>query len=400
MEMDSRQINDLQKITDSYTSLSELADKLRSDYLEVSDQYERQTRQLEDINRQVTDALASNSRLTAYLNIILECLDAGVIVFDTEGLIGLFNESAERLTRIPRDEAIGHYYGELFSGDEHSTTNALLQSAESGVRGEKWFGEQPVGYSSSKILDDTGKCLGVVEILYDMAAEKKLRETIRQVSALAALGEMSAIVAHQVRNPLAGVLGFADLLTRDLPPEHPSAPLAAKISQGAREVNRIITNLLDFTRETRPEYREIDLVKFLRDVLGTIHEQPFATNLQTELACDIDSLMYRFDPLLFRQVIYNIAENASQSMEPDGGLLRLSLTRPDHKQLILTFTDSGKGFAEKDAENLFKPFYTTKRNGTGLGLAIVKKVIDFHSGTIQAESKPGEGAVFTINFPL
>jgi PAS domain S-box-containing protein len=400
MEMDRRQLNDLQKITDSYASLSELADKLRADYLDVSDQFEKQTLQLEDINRQVTDALASNSRLSAYLNIILECLDVGVIVFDTEGVVSLFNESAEKLTGIPRDQAMGHYYRDLFIGDEHSTTITLLKSGENRVRGEKWFGEQPIGYSSSKILDDTGTCLGVVEILYDMAAEKKLRETIRQVSALAALGEMSAIVAHQVRNPLAGVLGFADLLTRDLPPEHPSAPLAAKISQGAREVNRIITNLLDFTRKTRPEYREMDLVKFMRDVVETIREQPFAPNLKTELSCDVDSLMYRFDPLLFRQVIYNIAENAVQSMEPEGGLLRLSLTRSENKHIILTFADSGRGFAEEEAENLFKPFYTTKRNGTGLGLSIVKKIIDFHNGIIRAESKPGEGAVFTINLPL
>jgi PAS domain S-box-containing protein len=400
MEMDGRQLNDLQKITDSYASLSELAGKLRTDYLEVSEQFEKQTQQLEDINRQVTDALTSNSRLSAYLKIILECLDAGVIVFDNEGVISLFNESAERLTGKLREQAIGYNYRELFSGDEHSTTSNLLQSKENRVRGEKWFSEQPVGYSSGKIFDETGLCLGVVEILYDLSAEKKLRETIRHVSALAALGEMSAIVAHQVRNPLAGVLGFADLLNRDLPSDHPSAPLAAKISQGAREVNRIITNLLDFTKKTKPDYRELDLVKFMTDIINSIPEQPFASRLQTKWSCELDSLLYRFDPLLFRQMVYNIAENAAQAMEPNGGILRLSLMQSDDKRIVLEFADSGKGFSDEDAENIFKPFYTTKTNGTGLGLAVVKKVIDFHNGTIQANSKPGEGAVFTITLPL
>jgi PAS domain S-box-containing protein len=400
MEMDGGQLNNLQKLTDSYASLSELAEKLRSDYQDVSDQFDKQTQQLEEINRQVTEALESNSRLSAYLKIILECLDAGVIVFDNDGVIGLFNESAEKLTGVSRDKAIGNSYAALFPGDEHKTTGQLLESKENRVRGEKWFDEQPVGYSSSKIFDETGRCLGVVEILYDMSAEKQLRETIRQVSALAALGEMSAIVAHQVRNPLAGVLGFSDLLNRDLPADHPSAPLAAKIAQGAHEVNRIITNLLDFTKKTKPDYRDMDLVKFLKDIVASIPEQPFGAGLQIDWQCDIDSLMYRFDPLLFRQVIYNIAENAAQAMEPEGGILRISLSKSDDKQICLAIADSGKGFTEEDAEILFKPFYTTKRNGTGLGLAVVKRVIDFHNGTIRAESKPGKGAVFTITLPL
>ena len=398
--MEGDRLNNLQKLTDSYESLSELAEKLRKDYLEVSEQYERQTQQLEDINRQVTEALESNSRLSAYLKIILECLDAGVIVFDLRGVIGLFNESAEKLTGVPRERAIGSNYGELFSGEEHKTTSLLLQSEENQVRGEKWFGEQPVGYSSSKIFDENGKCLGVVEILYDISGEKQLRETIRQVSALAALGEMSAIVAHQVRNPLAGVLGFSDLLNRDLPPDHPSAPLAAKIAQGAREVNRIITNLLDFTKKTKPDYRDMDIVKFMNEIVTSIPEQAFASKLRVEWKCDIESLMYRFDPLLFRQVIFNIAENAAQAMEPDGGYLRLSLSKPDDNRICLEIADSGHGFSEEAAEILFKPFYTTKRNGTGLGLAVVKRVIDFHNGTIKAESRPGEGAIFTINLPL
>ena len=398
--MDKRQLADLQKMTDSYASLSDLAEKLRADYLEVSLQFEKQTHQLEEINRQVTEALQTNNRLSAYLNIILESLDAGVIVFGMDGVINLFNYSAERLTGISHGNAIGKNYGELFPSEEHAATFTLLQSEEIKVRGEKWFGDQPVGYSASKIHDETGNCLGIVEILYDLSAEKSLRETISQVSALAALGEMSAIVAHQVRNPLAGVLGFADLLQRDLPAEHPSAPLANKISQGAREVNRIITNLLDFTRKTKPDYHELDLVNFFREMTGAIGNEPYAENLSIGFESEFDSLIYRFDPLLFRQMILNIAENAAQAMEPDGGAFRLALRAQDDKHIALIFADTGKGFADEDTENLFKPFFTTRRNGTGLGLSMVKKVVDFHNGAILAESQPGQGAVFTIKLPL
>jgi PAS domain S-box-containing protein len=400
MKPDKREMDELFQLTDSHASLSELAERLKTNYLEINERFDQQTGQLEDINTQLVNALETNNRLSAYLKNILESLDVGIVVFGQDGLIYLFNKSAERLTGVPRTQAIGGCYREIFDSEEHSPTFGVLENAEARVRGEKWYDTQPVGYSASKIIDDSGNCHGVIEILYDIAAEKKLRETIRQVSALAALGEMSAIVAHQVRNPLAGVVGFADLLARDLPATHPSANLVQKISMGAREVNRIITNLLDFTRNTKPDFRELDLVKFIKDTISTVEGEPFAANLDIALDSKIESLSYSFDPLLFRQVFNNILENASQAMEPEGGKIKVSLKLEGKKVIKIVFADSGKGFSAEDADMLFKPFFTKRRNGTGLGLAMVKKVVDFHNGVIMAESPPNGGAIFTIELPL
>jgi PAS domain S-box-containing protein len=400
MNPDKREMDELFQLTSSYASLSELAERLKTDYLEITERFEQQTNQLEEINSQLVGTLETNNRLSAYLENILESLDVGIVIFGLDSTINLFNKSAERLTGVLRVQAIGSHYRDVFSGEEHLSTYGILEKSETRVRGEKWYCTQPVAYSASKIIDDRDNCHGVIEILYDLSAEKKLRETIRQVSALAALGEMSAIVAHQVRNPLAGVVGFADLLARDLPADHPSANLVQKISLGAREVNRIITNLLDFTRNTKPDFRELDVVKFIKDTIATIKEEAFASQLEINFICDTEIYLYRFDPLLLRQLFTNILENACQAMEPVGGIVKLTMKIDGQKILKLVFADSGKGFPSDDAEKIFKPFFTTRQNGTGLGLAMVKKVVDFHNGSIRAESPPSGGAIFIIELPL
>lgn len=400
MELDKKHVEELKKVTDSYISIAELAEKLQQDYSDLSDKFDRQSSQFEEINSQLAEALSINSRLSVYLNNILECLDAGVVVFDQEGRISLFNRAAERLTGFSREKALSCFFDEVFPGDEHLPTLSLLDGDEIKVRGEKWFGSQPVGYSSSRIFDEDNNFCGVVEILYDISAEKRLRETIRHVSALAAVGEMAATVAHQVRNPLAGIIGFTDLLKRDVADNHRNAAIADKILIGAKELNRIITSLLDYTKKTSPDFRELKLIEFIKETITTLMQEEYASKTRFEMANDIQELTYKFDPVLFRQAFINLVHNACQAMEPDGGVLRLSVKKRDDGRLLIVFADSGKGFCEADAEEIFKPFYTTRNNGVGLGLSMVRKVIDFHNGKISATNGADCGAVFTIELPL
>jgi len=188
---------------------------------------------------------------------------------------------------------------------------------------------------------------------YDMSSEKKLRDTIRHVSALAAVGEMAATVAHQVRNPLAGIVGFSDLLKRDLGNDHRSADLAQKISNGAKELNRIITSLLDYTRKTMPEYRELDLIEFATEALKTISKEHYASKLSIESNFEFDHLNYRFDPILMRQAFDNIAQNACQAMGSEGGIFKLSIKKSDNNHLAIIFSDTGAGIPPEDVDNVF-----------------------------------------------
>lgn len=400
MGFDENKLEELIKIADSYISLSELAEKLKLDYQDISQKYENQSKQLEQVNIQLSEALVKNSELSLYLNNILECLNAGVIVFDTGGRINLFNKAAEMLTGITRERALSAKYTDIFSGDEHKSTAELLKDQDIKVSGEKWYGKQPVGYSSNRIYNEQGKLTGVVEILHDLSSEKKLRETISHVSALAAVGEMTATVAHQVRNPLAGIIGFTDLLQRDLASDHPSQALAQKISRGARELNKVIANLMEFTRKTKPDFRELDLIKFIHDTVDQLKNEHFAGGVKFEIQTKLSKLKYKFDPILFNQAVINIAQNACQAMEPNGGVLSISVYSDNEYSIKIEFKDTGKGFSVDNPDELFKPFYTTRANGTGLGLSIVKKVIDFHNGSVAASCPDNGGAVFVIELPL
>ena len=400
MNFDDKNLANLKKTADSYLSLVELTDRLQSDYQELSNKFENQSLQLERINSQLTDAVAINSQLSSYLNNIMEHLDAGIIVVDENGQINLFNGAAENLTGINRQNALARQYRELFSGDEHKPTFDLLNGSEFKVRGEKWFGNQPVGYSANRISGLDGEYCGVVEILYNLSSEKKLRETISHVSALAAIGEMAATVAHQVRNPLAGIIGFTDLLRRDLVESGHSLKLVDKISRGSRELNRIITSLLDYTKKTEPDYRELDIVKFIRETVDTLEKESFAADVRFTYDFKLKALTYRFDPLLLHQAISNIVHNACQAMEPNPGSLRITVRKTDDSFLEIAFADTGKGINSDDSRKLFQPFYTTRSDGVGLGLSMVKKAVDFHNGVVTAFNQESGGAVFMIKLPL
>jgi PAS domain S-box-containing protein len=400
VDVNDKNFQGLKEVTDSYVSLAELAEKLQTDYQDLLQKFEKQSCQLEEINIQLADTLAINNRLSVYLNNILEHLEAGVVVFGIDERISMFNRAAENLTGIERKYALDKKYSEVFPGDEHSHTLNLYKSRENRVRGEKWFGGRPVGYSASRVFDENNECCGVVEILYDISSEKKLRDTIRHVSALAAVGEMAATVAHQVRNPLAGIVGFSDLLKRDLGQEHRSAELAEKISNGAKELNRIITSLLDYTRKTRPEFRELDLIEFASETLKAISKEHYASKLAIEFNSDLDHLNYRFDPILMRQAFDNLAQNACQAMGIGGGKLKLAIKKNDSNHLAIVFSDTGVGIPVEDVDNIFKPFFTTRNNGIGLGLSMVKRVVDFHNGSISVLSPESGGAIFSIELPL
>ena len=400
MDVDNHKLNELKKIIDSYTSLSELTEKLQADYREMSEKFESQSQQLEHTNLQLSEALLINNKLSTYLNNTLEYLNAGVVVFEIDGRISLFNQAAERLTGVSRDRALDQNYKEIFPGDEHDPTFKLMAGTEDKVHGEKWYGDQPVGYSSNRIYDDDGTISGVVEIIYDISAEKKLRETIRNVSAFASVGEMAERIAHQVRNPLAGIIGFSDLLQRDLSPDHPSINIAKNISKGAKELNNIITSLLNFIKKTEPEFRELDLVKFIKDTIVFLENESFTEKIKFHFRSSNDLLIYRFDPILFRQVFINITQNAWQAMRPDGGTITIDIRKSSQNSIRIIFSDTGKGILSEDSDKIFNPFYTTWADGIGLGLPIVKKVIDYHNGAITANNNEGGGAVIIIELPL
>jgi signal transduction histidine kinase len=222
------------------------------------------------------------------------------------------------------------------------------------------------------------------------------RQLIQQ-ERLAALGELSAVVAHEVRNPLGVIFNSLGSLRRLLRPTGDARMLLDIVGEEADRLNRIVGDLLDFARPSTPEFRPEPLARVVDDaVAAALAQNPSGVRLVREP----DEVLppVPLDARLVRQAILNVAVNAVQAM-PRGGDLRVRLRR-DRDAALLEVEDTGAGIPEEVRHRIFEPFFTTKASGTGLGLAVVRRIVDGHGGEIAVTSPPGGGTLFALRFPL
>jgi signal transduction histidine kinase len=229
---------------------------------------------------------------------------------------------------------------------------------------------------------------------------KQMERELSQTRTLAALGQMAATVAHEIRNPLGGIGGFARLLERDLDRDDKRRRLAERIIEGVGSLNKIVTNLLAYTKPMETQLREIELLPWLEELAVWVKtEAENADTDQIEITVEVEPRIkvVRFDPEKLRQVMLNLALNAIQAISGTGKIQISARRAPG--LLILGVEDSGAGIPNETINEIFNPFFTTKENGTGLGLAIVRKIVELHGGNLFVESNPGFGSRFDIHLP-
>ena len=268
----------------------------------------------------------------------------------------------------------------------------------------------PVRFNTARVQSDDGEVEGAVETFEDISKLKELSRQASRVNTLTALGEMAATVAHEIRNPLGGIGGFAGLLARDLNVDDPRRRLVKKVIEGVESLNRMVTNLLNYTRPLQLNKRPVDLVQVVEDSIGFFEVDAGNRRENVELKRKYASseISCNVDPEQIQQIMLNLLHNAVQAM-PSGGRVMIgvsevegsidSRTELDAPCVALSVSDSGTGMSEEVKSKLFMPFFTTKENGNGLGLATAKKVIEAHGGEIQVESEPDRASVFTIFIP-
>jgi len=225
---------------------------------------------------------------------------------------------------------------------------------------------------------------------------KKMQEEVQQSRVLSALGEMAATVAHEIRNPLSGIGGYAGLLARSIPPEDPKRKYVDKIIGGISSLNKIVSNLLVYTRKTNLQKQETDLVAWADAILAhaEIEIEKEKKNVQIERNFPAEPLSAKIDSERLQQVMLNLLINGIQAIETEGKIsVSISLNNGIAE---ITVADTGCGIEPEYLKNIFTPFFTTKEQGTGLGLAIAKKIVDLHDGEISVESTPGKGTAFCI----
>jgi len=418
----------LADFADSYASFNRIINTLQRKYIELKEDFSSQHEQLAEANRQLVEVSGRNLVATEFLDSILNSMNAGVIAVDPCGVITHFNPAASQMLGIPLREPLGRHYRDVIPPGNPLDANAL-RSGESGRAVESvertliLTDGTPltVSVSTAILRNDDGEGLGAVEVFHDLTKVKKLEREIARLNTLAALGEMAAAVAHQVRNPLSGILGYGSLLKRDLDADDPRQKLVARITDGVEALNKTVTTLLDYTRNeeiTRERIMFEDYIgntvrQFRRDHEKLSQRMDFKIS---QAGPPVEGPHWlQIDPVLMRQVLFNMFTNASEACRGTGTVrvsyqklprqkaanlygerVMLSL---DETVFELIIDDSGPGISPEAMDSLFAPFFTTREGGTGLGLAVAWKVVKGHGGEIIAENNPEGGARLRILLP-
>ncbi len=345
-------------------------------------------KELEVLKSQAEDRASS---VEIYNEDILQSVPSGVVSLDRELRITKMNQSAEKMLEMKEVGIIGKKYLEIFNEPIAGIIekNHIVERAEVGYvtkSGKRIW----LGLNISPLKDSAGKIIGKIFVFTDLTELKAFQSQMELRERLSTLGEMSAGIAHELRNPLGVISGYAKLLSRKV--DRPLFPTVEAIMKEVAVMDRIISDFLSFAKQADLVLTEIDMKSLLKGCIAAVAD--CARNVR--LIERIDALpLIKGDEVLLRQSVTNILQNAVESM-PDGGQLTVSCSVGE--SLDISVTDTGHGIPENIRDKIFLPFYTTKERGTGLGLSIVHKIVVSHGGTVQLES--GErGTTFTIRLP-
>ncbi len=408
---------ELVQFKESFETFNNIINNLQRQYLSLEREYSEQGHRLEEINARLRRTINDNREVTSFLNCILKSLTSGVVVVDKSGVISHFNPAAERITGIDAARALGKKYDEIISapsGGRYSALDTVMSGVEFDSEEKTILSNAgdhiPLSVSTSLLLDGDSECRGAVEIFFDLTKLKRLETEINRVQTLAALGEMAATVAHEVRNPLGGICGFAALLRRELDGDEAKLRLVDKIITGVNNLNETVSALLDYTRRDQLNLRSIPLKRLIDESVEYERAdlQSPDIDIEVENGRSGSDRSVTCDPHLMRQVLLNLMRNSREAM-PGGGRIiiradavNLSEECPIPPPAVrIEVEDNGGGIGDDIRDKIFRPFFSTKSNsnGSGLGLASVWKTVRAHGGTVTVDSEKGKGSIFKIYLP-
>ncbi len=363
----------------------------------------------------VTDQKAAEEiirRFSRQNRLILNSANEGLIAVDRNGKPFMVNPAAMQLTGFSEEEFLATYClhdlihhsrpdGTPFHRDECPTRRSILAGEER--RGEDVYwrksGESfPVDVSVSPIHEDS-RIAGAVLIMRDITDRKRMQSQIEQANRVASLGRVAATIAHEFNNVLMGIQPFAELIRRNAK-EEKLTKAASQIMNSVSRGKRVTQEILWFTQPSEPALQRVDLEQWLLQLIPEL-QATAGSAVRIVFEPPPERVFIECDSAQMQQVVANLILNARDAM-PHGGTIKISVATsggiPDG-MVNLSVRDTGTGMPPHILENVFEPLFTTKRSGTGLGLAVVRQIITRHKGSIEAESKPGEGTVFRIYLP-
>jgi two-component system sensor histidine kinase PilS (NtrC family) len=335
------------------------------------------------------------SDLKAYSKYIIESMPSGVFTTDLNMRIISFNNSAQDITHLSQEDVIGKTPGEIFPflkdiGRPTERTEGEIR------RKDELF---PIGMRLSSLRDSAGNEIGLIGIFQDLTELKAMEAEVKRKEKWAFIGELSASIAHELRNPLASLKASVEMLReRKVSGDHADHLMNIALSEMDR-LNGIITDFLLYAKPQELHKENFDVHESLRDVV-TLLKNIATEEKNVTIAANLEgSLPFTGDPRQIKQVFWNLGINAIDSVSEEGSVHIQTVKRDSAVEI--SFTDTGIGISHDDMDKIFYPFFTTKDKGTGLGLSIAQKIIEEHRGKVAVESGGnGRGTTIKIILPL
>jgi PAS domain S-box-containing protein len=336
--------------------------------------------------------------ITLYLDSLVSHISQGLMFINRDGTITTFNNAMESIVGLVANKVLNHPYKEIFDDRQFGfSIGQALADKESPPPFQLDWGEKNLEIETGFISDE-GAAEGLFILIRDITEFKKLEFLARRNRRMKELGELAAQVAHEIRNPLGGIKGFASLLKRDLKNEPELQKYTDYIIEGTDNLNRLVTQILNYARPLQPEMCPIDIKSLFEELKSAIEIDPNLKPTPRFLIDAAPGLSLFADPLMLKGALLNLLVNSVHAM-PQGGEIVIK-AGPSETGIMLQLSDTGIGIPEENLPKIFSPFFTTKANGNGFGLAEVHKVVEAHGGSIDVQSTAGKGTVFTIKLPI
>ncbi|MEI6305894.1 MAG: ATP-binding protein [Deltaproteobacteria bacterium] len=351
-----------------------------------------------------------------YYATVIDSVGDGVIVVSRDGAITLFNPAAEEITGFSRRHAMGGVFDKLFS-HEKTLLDMVSRTIRTGITITdnenvviRTAGKvKPVAVTCYPLMLASGENIGAILTIKDISYIRELEAAVRQADRLSTLGTLAAGLAHEVKNPLAGIKGAAQLLDRELKPDTPLSEYTRVMIRETDRIDNIIRELLELASPRGLNLAPVNLHRVLGDIV--LLQKQAVSGRQISFVKHFDPSIPDIiaDEEMLTRLFLNLVRNAIDAMGESGELTVSSRVMSDyrmtrnerHSRLVaVEVADSGPGIPVSDHENIWTPFYTTKSAGTGLGLTICHKIVSEHRGMIKVDSEPGFGSRFTVLLPV
>ena len=357
--------------------------------------------QLEDASHQIAD-------LRAFNEYVIDSLLSGLISTDAEGRVLTFNRGASTITGLPQDQVIGSDVCEVLQLPDHLRPQLPTLVDTRSLRADLTYRTGSgrlidVGVTATPLAFPDGRA-GYLFTFQDVTTVKRLERDARLQQRLAAVGEMAAGIAHEIRNPLASMSGSIQVLRQELPLSDEQAQLMDIVLRESERLNRTIGSFLAYARPQRFAISRLDVRTVLQDAAVLLRNSAdVRENHTVDVEVPDEPVWYEADENQIRQIVWNLATNGLRAMAGGGHLLLSARqeTAPDGTgDVVITVQDQGCGIASDDLDTIFQPFRSSFEKGTGLGLAIVHRIVTDYSGSIQVSSTVGEGTSVRVRLPV